>query len=63
MTDIRIRAATREDIAFLVDANAAMALETESKPLDRERLARGVAAVFADARRGFYRIANTRGAP
>jgi GNAT superfamily N-acetyltransferase len=61
MTDIRIRAATRGDLEFLVGANAAMALETENKPLDRERLARGVAAVFADARRGFYRIAEHEG--
>jgi GNAT superfamily N-acetyltransferase len=61
MTDIRIRAATREDIAFLVDANAAMALETEGKTLDRERLTRGVAAVFDAARRGFYRIAEHDG--
>ncbi|MBL8300955.1 MAG: GNAT family N-acetyltransferase [Rhodanobacteraceae bacterium] len=61
MTDIHIRAATLDDLAFLVDANAAMALETENKQLDRERLTRGVAAVFADARRGFYRIAEHRG--
>ncbi|WP_414717223.1 GNAT family N-acetyltransferase [Tahibacter sp.] len=63
MTEIRIRAATRGDIAFLVDANAAMALETEDKPLDRERLTRGVTSVFADARRGFYRIAEHEGRP
>jgi GNAT superfamily N-acetyltransferase len=61
MTELHIRAATRDDLAFLVDANAAMALETENKELDRERLARGVAAVFDDARRGFYRIAEHEG--
>lgn len=61
MTAIRTRAATRDDIAFLVDANAAMALETESKTLDRERLTRGVAAVFDQPRRGFYRIAEHEG--
>ncbi len=61
MNDIRIRAATRDDIAILVDANAAMARETEDKALDRERLTRGVAAVFDDARRGFYRIAERDG--
>lgn len=61
MTDIHIRAATLQDIGFLVDANAAMALETESKVLDGERLARGVAAVFADPRRGFYRVAEHDG--
>ena len=61
MTDITIRAATRDDIAFLVDANASMALETEQKQLDRDVLARGVAAVFDVPRRGFYRIAERDG--
>lgn len=61
MTAIHTRAATRDDIAFLVDANAAMAQETENKTLDRERLTRGVAAVFDEPRRGFYRIAEHEG--
>ena len=52
-----IRAASRADMAFLVDSNAAMALETEHKALDRTRLARGVAAVFDHPARGFYLIA------
>jgi GNAT superfamily N-acetyltransferase len=64
MTDpIQLREATRADIAFLVDCNAAMALETEHKTLDREVLARGVAAVFDDPRRGFYLVAERGGAP
>lgn len=53
----RVRAATRADITFLVEANAAMAWETEEKRLDRELLTRGVAAVFDEPRRGFYLIA------
>jgi len=53
----RVRAATRADIAFLVEANAAMAWETEKKTLDRELLARGVSAVLDEPRRGFYLIA------
>lgn len=61
MTVIRTRAATPEDIAFLVEANAAMALETENKVLDRERLRRGVAAVFDRPQRGYYRIAEHEG--
>lgn len=61
MTAIRTRAATLDDLNFLVEANAAMALETENKMLDRERLTRGVAAVFAEPRRGFYRIAEHEG--
>jgi len=61
MTDTTIRAATRDDIAFLVDANASMAWETEHKALDRDVLARGVTAVFDEPRRGFYRIAERDG--
>ncbi|HEX6612476.1 MAG TPA: GNAT family N-acetyltransferase [Rhodanobacteraceae bacterium] len=64
MTDpIHLRDATRADIAFLVECNAAMALETEHKALDREVLSRGVAAVFDDPRRGFYLVAERGGAP
>lgn len=62
MTDIRIRPARRDDLDFLVDANAAMALETEDTPLDRDLLTRGVAAVFDDAARGFYLVAERAGA-
>jgi len=54
---IEVRAATRDDVSALVEFNLAMARETEGKTLDRDRLARGVAAVFADARRGFYLVA------
>lgn len=61
MTAIRTRPATREDIAFLVEANLGLALETENKVLDRERLTRGVAAVFDEPRRGYYRIAEHEG--
>ena len=55
-TELLVRDATRADIAFLVDSNAAMALETERKILDREVLDRGVAAVFAQPHRGFYLV-------
>lgn len=56
-----IRDATRADIAFLAAANAAMALETERKHLDRDVLARGVAGVFDDRSRGFYLVAARAG--
>jgi len=52
-----VRTATRADAGHLVDWNAAMALETEDKVLDRAVLARGVAGVFDDPRRGFYLVA------
>ncbi len=59
---IRIRAASASDVGFLVDSNAAMALETERKLLDRALLTRGVSTIFAESQRGFYRIAECDGA-
>ena len=59
---IAIRDAHCRDIAFLVDCNAAMALETEQRSLDPEVLAQGVAAVFEHPERGFYLIAERAGA-
>ena len=38
-----------------------MAQETEDKPLDRDLLTRGVAAVFDDPARGFYLVAERAG--
>jgi GNAT superfamily N-acetyltransferase len=54
---IVIRCAEPRDIPFLVECNAAMALETEHKTLDRDVLTHGTQAVFDDPRRGFYLIA------
>jgi GNAT superfamily N-acetyltransferase len=58
---ILIRAAKVADIAFLVECNAAMALETEHKTLDHDVLTRGTQAVFDDPRRGFYLMAEHDG--
>jgi GNAT superfamily N-acetyltransferase len=58
---ITIRNAGETDTPFLVDCNAAMALETERKVLDRDVLARGTRAVFDDAHHGFYLIAEREG--
>lgn len=58
---IIIRTAAPADIPFLVECNAAMALETEHKTLDRDVLMRGTRAVFADPRRGFYLVAELDG--
>ena len=52
-----VRDATHADSTFIVDSNAAMALETEQRMLDRAVLERGVGAVFAHPQRGFYLIA------
>ena len=56
-----VRAATPADVEFLVDGNTRMALETENLELDRGRLRAGVEAVFGDAGRGFYLIAEVDG--
>jgi GNAT superfamily N-acetyltransferase len=60
---IAIRIADPADVPFLVDSNIAMARETEHKTLDRAVLTRGTRAVFEDARRGFYLIAECDDAP
>lgn len=59
---ILIRAASPDDVFFIAESNAAMALETEHKQLDLALLTRGVTAVFEDSRRGFYLIAERAGA-
>jgi GNAT superfamily N-acetyltransferase len=57
-----IRRATPADEAVLVEFNLAIAWETEHKRLNRDVLTVGVRAVFADAARGFYTVAqNERG--
>lgn len=60
---LQVRDARPSDAAFIVAANAAMALETEGLVLDAGRLARGVAAVFAVPERGFYLVAEHDGVP
>lgn len=60
---VTIRTATNNDVQFLVACNAAMALETEHKTLDRDVLERGTQAVFDDPRRGFYLVAEHAGEP
>lgn len=60
---ITLRPAVPTDLAFLADANAAMAQETESKQLDRAILERGIRAVFDEPHRGFYLVAEHDGVP
>ena len=60
-TRVVVRAATVADVDAIVAFNAAMAMETESKTLPPEILRAGVNAVFADPRRGFYRMAEVDG--
>jgi ribosomal protein S18 acetylase RimI-like enzyme len=58
---ILIRTATVADVEFLTHSNAAMALETEKRTLDPERLRKGVRALFEDPTRGVYYIAEMHG--
>ena len=61
MSDVTVRPARVDDAEFLVRGNAEMALETEHLSLDLDRLRGGVHAVFDDASRGFYLIAEIAG--
>lgn len=54
-----IRPATVDDVQTIVDFNAAMALETEQRRLDRDRLQGGVLALLAHPQYGFYVVAET----
>jgi len=58
---ILIRRATVADAEAITDHNAAMARETESLELDRERLRQGVEAVLRDPGKGFYTVAEVDG--
>ncbi len=59
---MNIRTATIADVPQLVDFNQKMALETENKHLDTATLTSGVSAVFDDANKGFYVVAEEGGA-
>jgi ribosomal protein S18 acetylase RimI-like enzyme len=58
---MNIRTATICDAPLLVDFNQKMALETEDKRLDTATLTGGVQAVFSDANKGFYVVAEDAG--
>jgi ribosomal protein S18 acetylase RimI-like enzyme len=54
---VRIRGAEPRDADAIARFNIAMALETEHKALDPATIGAGVAAALADARHGFYLVA------
>jgi GNAT superfamily N-acetyltransferase len=58
---LRIRLAQAADAADIVRFNAAMAIETEHRKLDEAVLRAGVDAALADARHGFYLVAESAG--
>jgi len=51
---VEVRMASRDDLDVLVNFSAAMAMETEGRRLDRDRLRCGVHAVLESTERGFY---------
>lgn len=57
----RIRTATPDDAATIAGFNAAMAQETEGKPLDPDTVRAGVDRLIDDPSRGFYLVAEQAG--
>lgn len=53
---IQVRMAAEDDVEALVNFSAAMAMETEGRQLDCDRLRRGVLAVLGSAVHGFYLV-------
>jgi GNAT superfamily N-acetyltransferase len=60
---VTVRPARPDDADRIADWQGAMAAETEDRPLDRERVGRGVARCLADPTKGRYLIAELDGAP
>ena len=58
---IAIREASVADVETLVDLNSAMALETENKSLDIQRLIQGTETVFSSPEKGLYVVAEAGG--
>ena len=60
---IRIRGATRDDVGAIVRFNQGLASETEDTELASAVLTSGINAVFDDASKGFYLVAELDGRP
>jgi ribosomal protein S18 acetylase RimI-like enzyme len=54
---VRVRDAVLADVDVIVDANVAMAMESEGKVLDRATVDRGVERLLRDPTRGRYLVA------
>lgn len=61
MSSIQIRRASIDDLNTIVDFQIAMALETETKILDRETVVNGVRHLFSKSSKGWYWIAELNG--
>ena len=60
--EVLIRPARTDDIEVIAGFSAAMALETEGRALDRERLRQGTRSLLATPAHGFFMVAEQRGA-
>ena len=60
-SDCRIRPATPDDAATIVDFNRRLARESEHRELDPETIAAGVRAILADPAKGRYFVAEGEG--
>lgn len=58
---ITVRKATPDDAAAIIRFQQAMAMETEGLELKSETVTKGVMAVFRDARKGRYYVADNNG--
>lgn len=56
---LKIRYANLDDLAFIIDSQLKMALETENLKLNKITVTKGVESVFADSNKGFYVVAET----
>ncbi len=57
--EITIRIAEKKDASAMIEFNQAMALETEGKRLEPEKIEKGVKSVFQDEKKGFYVVAES----
>ena len=60
-TPIQVRSATPDDASLIADFNIRMAMETEKLVLDPKVIGPGVTALFDDAARGLYFVAEVGG--
>ena len=56
---VTVREATPRDRAHIVGFQQQMALETEGKSLDADRLEQGVGSIFQSSEKGFYLVAES----
>jgi GNAT superfamily N-acetyltransferase len=59
--ELSVRLALPSDVSVIAEFNAAMAKETEGIELNRDRLQKGVEALFTDPSKGLYYIAESDG--